>query len=115
MDTLTITALSVNTIIGVHEWEKRITQPLLIDISITTDFSTCEDNDLSTTIDYEALCQEITHFTQTHTFQLIETLAYKLAQVIIQKSGVIQATITVNKPHAIANAKNISVTVTKVA
>lgn len=110
MDTLTIKALNVSTRIGVHTWEQHIHQQLLIDISIDTDFSTCQD-DLNNTIDYATLCDTVTQFVESKSFQLIETVAYEVAHLIQQHVQVTQITVGVSKPHAIKNAENIQVIV----
>lgn len=110
LDTLTIKALNVSTKIGVHAWEQRINQQLLIDISMDADFSACDD-DLSKTIDYAALCETVTHFVESKSFQLIETVANEVASLIQQKFKVTQLTVAVNKPCAIKNAANIQVIV----
>ena len=111
-DCLIISALSVNTQIGVHAWEQRITQKLLIDINIPSDFSACEDV-LAQTIDYAALCQLVTEFVESNAFQLIETVANKVAELIQTEFKVEALTIKVSKPHAVKNAGMIQVVVNK--
>lgn len=108
MDTLNISALSVSTHIGVHAWEQRIKQTLLIDISITHDFSNCND-DIANTIDYERLCQLVTSYVESNSFQLIETVAQHIIKLIRDEFSVTEFQVTVSKPHAIKNAKNIQV------
>lgn len=108
MDTLIIKALNVSTKIGIHHWEQRINQHLLLDISINTDFSECQE-DLTKTIDYAVLCNTVTQFIESKSFQLIETVANEVAVLIQQKFKVIEVTVCVSKPHAIKNAGNIQV------
>lgn len=112
MDVLSIKALSVATRIGVHAWEQKINQQLLIDITIPTDFSTCQDN-LANTIDYDALCQTVTLFVESQSFQLIESVAEEVARLIQQEFKVSQITVAVSKPHAVKNAGTIQVIVTR--
>ncbi len=112
MDTLHIKALSVATHIGVHAWEQKITQRLLIDISIPADFSTCQDS-IVNTIDYDKLCQLITSYVEAKTFSLIETVADSVAQLIKTKFNLSALTVSVSKPYAIKNAGNVCVTVVR--
>lgn len=112
MDYLNITALNVSTKIGVHAWEQRINQQLLIDISIPSDFTGCND-ELTSTLDYDALCQLVTQFLESNSFQLIETVANNIADLIKDKFKVTQVSITVSKPHAIKNAGSVKVTVNR--
>ena len=111
-DILRISALRVLTKIGVYEWEQRILQPLLLDISIPLDLSTCNDV-LSNTIDYSKLCSLVTTFVESRPFQLIETVAESVAVLIINEFQVPQISVCVNKPHAVKNAGNISVAITR--
>lgn len=110
MDTLQINALTVATQIGVYPWEQRIKQNLIIDISIPYDTSHCEDT-LENTIDYDSLCQQVTHYVESHSFQLIETVANNIASLIKDTFHINKITISVSKPHAIKNAGPIKVTI----
>lgn len=112
MDTLIIQGLSVQTQIGVYAWEQKIKQQLIIDITIPADFSTCAD-DINSTLDYAVLCQKVTSFVESQSFQLIEYVANCVAQLIKEEFQVAQVTITVAKPHAIKNAGLIKVSVTR--
>lgn len=110
LDTLTIKALNVSTKIGVYDWEQRINQQLLIDISLNADFSACQE-DLNNTVDYAALCEQVTQFVESKPFKLIETVANEVADLIKKNFKIGQVTVGVSKPHAIKNAANIQVMV----
>ncbi|KTC77079.1 dihydroneopterin aldolase [Legionella brunensis] len=112
MDILQIKGLSVLTRIGVYAWEQQILQRLLIDISIPSNFSACQD-DIANTVDYDKLCHQVTTYVELNSFHLIETVAENVANLIKQEFNVPQLTISVSKPHAIKNASDIRVTVTR--
>ncbi|STX41217.1 dihydroneopterin aldolase [Legionella donaldsonii] len=112
MDSLHIQGLTVAARIGVYDWEQRICQPLLIDITIPADFTHCEDN-LANTIDYAKLCQQVTNYVETNSFHLIETVADQIARLIKNEYNLPQLTISISKPQAIKNARDIRVTVTR--
>ena len=112
MDRLDIKALSVNTRIGVHVWEQRISQRLLLDISIPTDCSLCND-ELANTIDYDKLCQAVTTHVESNSFQLIETVANTVAELVKSQFNIAEVTVRVSKPHAIKNAGDIQITVNR--
>ncbi len=109
-DKLQITALKIKTHIGIHTWEQRILQSLLLDICIHTDFTSCK-NELANTIDYDHLCQRVTTFVESNSFTLIETVAEKVAELIKNEFQATEVIISVSKPHAIKNAGNICVTI----
>ena len=110
MDTLKITALNIPATIGVHGWEQRIKQHLLLDIVIRFDASQCHDA-LEHTIDYDGLCQKITQHVESKSFQLIETVANEVALLVRQDDKVQQVVVSVSTPHAIKNAGPVCVTV----
>lgn len=112
MDSLIIQSLSVQTQIGVYAWEQKIKQQLLIDITILSDFRACKD-ELSDTLDYDALCKQVTLFVESRSFQLIEYVANSVAQLIKEAFGIEQVTVSVAKPHAVKNAGMIKVSVTR--
>lgn len=112
MDYLNITALNVSTKIGVHAWEQRINQQLLIDISIPSDFAECKD-DIGNTIDYDALCRLVTQYVESNSFQLIETVANNVADLVKNKFKAAQVCISVSKPNAVKNAGTIKVTINR--
>ena len=111
-DMMQISALSTKTRIGVHEWEQRILQQLLLDIRIPMELSTC-NNQLENTIDYDKLCQLVTTFVESNNFSLIETVAENVAQLIKDEFHVSEVTVSVSKPHAIKNASNVCVTINR--
>lgn len=112
MDQLNITGLSVSTKIGAYTWEQRINQRLLIDITLSLDLSNCQDN-LEKTIDYAALCKKVTDFVESKSFVLIETVAEEVIGLIKENYALEQVIIRVSKPHAVKNANNISISLTR--
>lgn len=113
MDQLEITKLRIKTRIGVYAWEQAILQDLLLDIYIPLESKTTYQDLLSQTIDYEKLCQMITSFLQNHSFNLIETVAEKVVELIKKEFHVQSLTVRVSKPHAIPAAENISITLSR--
>lgn len=115
MNILRIEALRTTTRIGVHAWEQRINQVLLLDIDIPLSLEKLEKtNDaLENTVDYDALCQHVTELVESNAFKLIETVAERVISSIQTTFGVQALTVRVSKLHAIANAGNISITMTR--
>lgn len=112
MDNLDIIGLRANTKIGIHSFEQKIIQPLFIDISIPYDLSQCQET-LDNTIDYAKVCHLVTTFVEGKHFYLIETVANEIAALIKAEFHVEQIKVCVSKPTAIANAKDIRVTVVR--
>ncbi len=110
MDRVFIEGLKVDAVIGVYDWEREITQPLVFDIEMATDIKpAAASDDLSLTLDYFAISQKVTEFVQQSSYELIETLAEAIAQLIMQDFGVSWLKIKVSKPGAVPNAGNVAV------
>lgn len=111
-DFLRIHALKMMAQIGVHAWEQQIKQQLSLDIQIEVNCRQCNEQ-LSQTVDYAAICDLVIDYVENTSFLLIETVAEKVAE-LLKKTFAIQAlTLTVSKPHAIKQADNISITITR--
>ncbi|MEM1243981.1 MAG: dihydroneopterin aldolase [Pseudomonadota bacterium] len=109
MDKLTIHELTIETSIGVHDWEKKLKQKLVFDIEIHFDFSQAYHSDeLDHTIDYTKLAEFTTSFCQQRHFNLVEHLAYQLSQTLKQEFHLSKVILSVAKAGVIANARKIS-------
>lgn len=109
-DTLHISGLRILTHIGVYAWEQRIKQPLLLDITLFLS-KRVEADALDQTLNYDALCQEITLLVESLHAALIETVAESVASFIKAHFSVMRVQITVHKPHAIRNASSVSISI----
>ena len=111
-DILFIKDLTAKTTIGERKWEQQIKQTVHIDLEIMTDIKKAASSDLLTdALDYHALSVSILHYLENNKFQLIETLAEKLAEFIQQEFAVLKLRLTVSKPAALAGVKNVGVTI----
>lgn len=112
MDTLHINNLQVTTHIGVHDWEQHILQTLFIDLLIPFDCRDCEDK-LENTLNYDAICKTVIEFVQNNRFKLIETVANGVADLVKKQFSIDTIHVSVNKPQAIKEAKEIRVSVNR--
>ncbi|MBI2790910.1 MAG: dihydroneopterin aldolase [Gammaproteobacteria bacterium] len=112
MDKIVISDIKLNTIIGVYDWEKQASQNIHLDIALSTDAKKiAATDDLSHAIDYSAVIKHIFDYVQTNHFQLIETLAEKLATEVLQHFSTEWVQITLHKPGALLQAKDVSITI----
>lgn len=115
-DKVLIEGLTVLTTIGVYEWEKTIKQKLILDLEMSWDNKPAgESDDVSLCLDYFLVSQSITSFIQSTQFELIECVAERVAQLVIQKFSVQWLKLKVSKPSAIANASNVAVVIERSA
>lgn len=112
MDIITISDLKISTTIGVYEWEKRIKQTLLISLDMAHDIrQAAATDDVQHALNYAAVAKATEQFCAEHTFQLIETLAEKLAALLKQQFGIDWLRVKVAKPGAVKNARETAVTI----
>jgi dihydroneopterin aldolase len=112
MDTIRIRGLKVETIIGVHAWEKKLPRTLVIDLELAADVARAARSDaLADALDYHAVAQAASAFVAASRFQLIETLAQRLAEKLQTEFAVGWLKLEVHKPGAVAGAQDISVSI----
>ena len=116
MSTIVLEQLKVNTIIGVFEWEKRMPQDVMIDLEMEFDTSKAAlSDDIADTLNYKDVAKCVLDFSTTNTFALIETLAEKLASLLLEKYALEQIKVSISKPMAVRGSKNVKVIVRKTA
>ncbi|MBW8189687.1 dihydroneopterin aldolase [Neiella marina] len=116
MDTVFIQGLSVDTVIGVYDWEKKIQQTLLFDIEMTFDIAAAAaTDDLADTLDYEAVSNRVMAHVKAARVELLETLVEQVAQLIIGEFNVAKVAITLHKPGAVKAAKSVGLRIVRTA
>jgi len=112
MDKLVITGIKLTTLIGSHPWEQECPQNLLLDLAFETEAKNIalEDN-IHKAIDYDKIVKHIFDFVKTHHFQLIETLAEHLAKEMLCHFPTKWVQITLHKPGALLDAKDVAITI----
>ena len=106
-----IDSLSCRTSIGIFEWEKRVLQPLLLDleIEIMNRLSTTSDK-IEDTISYKDLSKELINHLQSQHFGLIERVASECCLITLEHDQrVTKVQVQVSKPGALKASKNVRV------
>lgn len=98
---------------GVQESEKQKGQDFLIDIEFSRDVSLAIASDeLADTVDYALVSQKVKHLVETENFNLLETLANKIAASVLENETVSAVRISVTKPSPPMEAEVAGVSVT---
>lgn len=109
-DIVFIEALKVDTVIGVYDWEKNIQQTLQFDIEMRTDIrQAAQIDDLSKTVDYSKVAEDIILLAKANQAELIETVAEKVAQKILSDYAVESCKVTLRKLGAVASTESVGV------
>jgi len=101
LDRLTLTGLRAFAHHGVFEHERRDGQPFVVDVTVHLDLSTAGSSDrLGETIHYGVLAEEIVRAIERDPVDLIETLAERIALVVLAHRAARVVDVTVHKPQA---------------
>lgn len=109
-DIIYITDLQVETVIGIYDWERRIRQTVSIDLEMATDIRRAAASDsIDDTLNYKAVAKRIIAFVEASEFQLVETLAERIAQIVLEEFHVPWLRLRLNKRGAVRHAQDVGV------
>lgn len=112
MDTIFIRELAVETIIGIFDWEREIKQRVFFDLEMAVDCARAAASDsVDDTLNYKAVSKRVIAFVEASEFQLVETLAERVAGLIMEEFGVPWVRLTVNKRGALRGAIDVGVSI----
>jgi len=110
MDIIFLNDLKVETIIGIWDWERKIRQTVAIDLEMSADIAkAAATDDVEDTLNYKLVAKRLQQFVGGSSFQLVETLAEKIAGIILDEFDVSWVKVCVNKPGAIRGARDVGV------
>lgn len=109
-DTIFLHDLRVDTVVGIWDWERKIRQTVSIDLEMGADVARAAKNDdIENTLNYKLVAKRVQQFVSDSEYQLVETLAEKIAEITLQEFEIPWIQVRVSKPGAIRNAKNVGV------
>lgn len=110
MDIIFLRDLRIETVIGIFEWERRIRQTISFDLEMATDIRRAAASDsIEDTLNYKAVAKRLIDYVGNSDFQLVETLAERVAEIVMQEFGVPWLRLTVNKTGAVRGARDVGV------
>ena len=112
MDTIFIRELAVETVIGIFDWEREIKQTVYLDLEMPCDCARAARSDaVEDTVDYKAVTKRVIAFVEESRFQLVETLAERTAQLVLDEFDVAWLRLRVNKRGALRGAVDVGVAI----
>ena len=101
LDRLELAGLRAFAHHGVYQHERETGQPFVIDVVVHLDLSTAGSaDDLGATIHYGVLAEDIVHAVERDPVDLIETVAERVALVVLRHRAARLVDVTVHKPEA---------------
>ena len=114
MDTIFLNEMRVETIVGIWDWERKTKQIVSIDLEMGADIKKAALTDnIEDTLNYKGVSKRIRKFVEDSDFQLVETMAEKIAEIILVEFNVPWVKVRVNKPGAIRGSKDVGVFITR--
>ncbi|TRN00927.1 2-amino-4-hydroxy-6-hydroxymethyldihydropteridine diphosphokinase, partial [Sulfolobus sp. F1] len=95
---VSIEDLRVKTVIGINPNERIEKQEVSINVDIWSDLSKSVITDsINDTIDYKVIKKEIISYVENSSFNLLETLTYKIGKVVLQDHRIRKVRVRVSK------------------
>ncbi len=114
MDKIYIRDLALRCIIGIYPEERRDRQDVIINVTMSGDFSAAGlSDDIDDAVNYETITKQMIALVEESSFNLIETLADKLADICLEHPKVEEATVSVDKPGALRFARSVAFETTR--
>jgi dihydroneopterin aldolase len=110
MDIIFLRDLRIDTVIGIYEWERRIRQTVSLDLEMAADMRKAAASDaIEDTLNYKAVAKRVISFVEESQFQLVETLAERVAQLVLNEFQVPWLRLRLNKTGAVRGARDVGV------
>lgn len=115
MDIIFIQGLKTQAIIGIYDWERENRQPLIFDIEMSLPIvNAANSDDISDTVDYKQVSDEVIELVEESRFELLETLTEAICQHILNNHNAVQKILLkVSKPQAVAETDTVGLIITR--
>ena len=112
MDAIVIRDLRIEVLIGIHRREQHMPQTVSIDLDIGLPGGEVFASDrVADTIDYEQVALRIKALASSGHFRLVETLAERIARLLIDDFGAPWVKVSAAKIAILPNAKLVGVSI----
>ena len=109
-DKIFLTALRTECIVGIWDWERKVKQPVVIDLEMACDIRKAALSDhIDDTVDYKQVSKRLLSFIGESQYQLVETLTENIARIVITEFDVPWVRVRLNKQGAIRNSRDVGI------
>lgn len=109
-DIIFLRELAIETTIGIYDWERRVKQTLVFDLEMAADIRKAAASDaIEDTLDYKAVSKRIRAYVSESRFNLVETLAERVAALVLSEFEVSWVKLTLNKRGAVRGARDVGI------
>jgi dihydroneopterin aldolase len=112
VDIIYLKDLRIDTIVGIYEWERRTRQTVIFDIEMGADIRKAAQSDkIEDTLNYKAVAKRVISFVEGSNFELIETLAERVADILLREFKVPWLRLSLNKQGAVRGVRDVGVVI----
>ena len=110
MDKIIINKLRINTIVGIHPWERKTPQDILVTVIVYIDARNINaPDDISSCLDYAELANSIYNSVEIARRNTVEALAEDIAELCLNDPKAKKVIVRVEKPQALQHAESAGV------
>ena len=110
MDIVYIRELEIDAIIGIYDWERETKQTVSIDLEMGCDNTkAAASEDIADALDYKSVAKRLISFIEGSEFLLVETLAERIAAIVLNEFSVSWLRLRLGKPGAVTGSKDVGV------
>ena len=111
-DRIFLRGLTAECVIGFIDWERRVKQTVVVDLEMPVDCARASASDeVADTVDYKRVAKRVLAYIEASEFKLVETLAQRLAVLLLEEFALDWVRLSVNKPGAIRNSRDVGVSI----
>ena len=111
-DRIFLHGLTTECIIGFIDWERRVRQTVVLDIELPVDCRRASLTDeVADTLDYKKVAKRVLAYVAASEFKLVETLAHRVALLVLEEFAVEWVRVVLNKPGAIRHSRDVGVVI----
>jgi 7,8-dihydroneopterin aldolase/epimerase/oxygenase len=111
-DRIFLRGLTAECVIGFIDWERRVKQTVVVDLELPVDCrQAAVSDDVTDTVDYKKVSKRVLAFIEASEFKLVETLAQRLAMLVLEEFAIEWIRLSINKPGAIRNSRDVGVSI----
>jgi len=114
-DRIYIRDLSLRTIIGIFPEERTKRQDVVVNVVMEVDSHSraAASDDIADATDYKTITKHLINHVEGSSYNLIETLAERCAEICLEAPAVRRVTVTIDKPGALRFARSVAVEVVR--
>jgi len=111
-DIVFIEDLRIQTVIGVFDWEREISQTVSLSLEMAFDIRKAAASDrIGDTLDYKAVAKRLIAFVESSEYQLVEALAEECARIVLDEFPVGWLRLKLSKPGAVRGSSDVGVVI----